>query len=116
MIFTSFTLINGAATDQRAKTFMLNKALEITERQAEELFYDGYVVYFHCANLTPDTSFNCFTMRNDSKDASLNMHLYGKNPTEVGFKEYVRFISQQQAEPIRFWTLYSKELLSLPLA
>lgn len=88
--------------------------LEITHRQARLLFEQGIVIYIVANDQQPDTAFNTFTMRNDTKDASLNMYLNGRDPKEVPFDEYVTFIEQRQAEPVHFYTLNSTELYQLP--
>ena len=94
---------------------MESKLLEITQTQARQLYEEGKVVYIVTDNNTPDTAFNAFAMRHDTKDASLNYYIGDRHPKDVPLVEYIKFIQQCQAEPIHFYTLNSTELYQLPI-
>jgi len=87
--------------------------LEITKEQAIKTYNEGKVIYIQCSGVHPDTAFNTFIMRNDAKDASLNIHLYGRAHKDIPLHEYIDFIERHQAEPVKYYTYNCKELIQL---
>lgn len=95
--------------------FSSPEPIEISEQQAEDLFYKDIFIYIQDSPGPLSVHHNLTMFKKSVKDGSSNIYMYGQTPGEYGFQNILSWYRQRTDFPLKFYTLNSTEpLIVLP--